>query len=128
MLSLKSVGTMLCAGSLAIMSAREAKTLTITGTVGATGKYLLTGGPVNTSANTVLKISFETTTAGDKLSLCAGTTADFVAGHCGTTLNGSGGPGFRFLTVVDAASLNGKQIYVIRNVDFAPASFSVTIE
>ena len=91
-------------------------------------KYLLTGSVVNVSTNTVLKISFETLTAGDNLSLCAGTDADFTAGHCPTRLNISGGPGFTFLTIVDAASLNGKQLYVIRNVGINAASFRVTIE
>jgi hypothetical protein len=45
-----------------------------------------------------------------------------------TQLNNSGGPGFRFLTIVDAASLNGKQLYIIREVGINPASFSFAIE
>jgi hypothetical protein len=38
------------------------------------------------------------------------------------------GPGFRFLTIVDGASLNGKQLYIIPTVGVNPASFSFTIE
>lgn len=112
---------------LAAAGARNAQALTITGTVEAQ-KYLLSGSAVNVSANAVFKISFETTTPGDNLELCAGSTADFVAGTCPTRLNDSGGPGFRFLTIVDAASLNGKFLYVIRAVGINPASFSFTIE
>jgi hypothetical protein len=127
-LSRKSFAT-ICAAVLIFASAGRAYALTITGTL-STGmdKYLLTGSVVNVSTNTVLKISFETLTAGDNLSLCAGTDADFTAGHCPTRLNISGGPGFTFLTIVDAASLNGKQLYVIRNVGINAASFRVTIE
>jgi hypothetical protein len=100
---------------------------TITGTVGSE-KYLLTGSAVNVTTNAVLKISFETTTAGENLALCAGSIADFAAGRCATQLNDSGGPGFRFLTIVDTASLNGKHLYIIRTVGVNPASFSFTIE
>ena len=107
--------------------ADNAHALTITGTVGF-GKYLLTGSAVNVTTNTVFKISFETLTAGENLALCAGSIADFAAGHCATQLNDSGGPGFRFLTIVDAASLNGKYLYVIREVGINPASFVFTIE
>lgn len=127
MLNRKWPCTLLCACALLLFGAREAGALTITGTVSG-GKYLVTGSTVHVTTNTVLKISFETLTSGENLSLCAGTTADFVAGNCTTQLNGSGGPGFKFLTIVDAASLNGKQLYVIRNVGLNPASFSVTIE
>jgi len=120
-----------CAALLALGGARKAEAaLTITGTVGPGpgAKYLLTGSAVNVGANTVFKMSFETITAGENLALCAGSVADFVAGHCATQLNDSGGPGFRFLTIVDAASLNGKQIYVIKEVGINPASFVFTIE
>jgi hypothetical protein len=127
MLNRKSIVTMLCAAVLVAVGARNAEALTITGTVGAQ-KYLLTGSTVNVTTNAVFKISFETTTAGENLSLCAGSIADFSAGRCTTQLNDSGGPGFRFLTIVDAASLNGKQLYIIRNVGINPASFSFTIE
>jgi len=128
MLNAKSFATMVCAAALVFAGARNAQALTITGTVG-TGKYLLTGSAVNVgSTNAVLKISFETTTAGENLELCAGTSADFAAGACPIRLNDSGGPGFRFLTIVDAASLNGKQLYIIRAVGVNPASFTITIE
>jgi hypothetical protein len=40
----------------------------------------------------------------------------------------SGGPGFRFLTIIDAAVLDGKQLYILREVGINPATFSVTIE
>ena len=116
-----------CAAVLALVGASKAEALTITGTVGGP-KYLLTGSAVNVTANIVLKISFETTSPGENLALCAGSIADFAAGHCATQLNDSGGPGFRFLTIVDAASLNGKHLYIIREVGSTPASFYFTIE
>ena len=127
MLNRRSLAAMVCAAALMLAGARNAQALTITGTVGG-GKYLLTGIAINVTANAVLKISFETTTAGENLSLCAGSIADFAAGRCGIQLNDSGGPGFRFLAIVDAASLNGKQLYIIRNVGTNPATFSFTIE
>jgi len=113
-----------CASVLALASKAEA--LSISGTVGS--KYLLTGSAVNVSANAVFKISFETTSPGDNLALCAGSGADFAAGRCATQLNDSGGPGFRFLTIVDAASLNGKHLYILREVGSTPTSFFFTIE
>ena len=116
-----------CAAILALVGANKAEALSISGTVGST-KYLLTGSAVNVSANAVLKISFETTTPGDNLALCAGSIADFVAGRCATQLNDSGGPGFRFLTIVDAASLNGKHLYILKEVGNTPTSFFFTIE
>jgi hypothetical protein len=112
-----------------LSTARNAMALTtITGTVGSAGKYLLTGAAVNVTANAVLKITFETTTGGVNLALCAGSGSDFVAGSCPIRLNDSGGPGFTFLTIVDSASLNGKLIYVIREVGINAASFKLTIE
>lgn len=54
--------------------------ITITGTVGNSGKYLVTGIPVDTKTHTVLKIAFENNTGGTNLALCAGTDADFAAG------------------------------------------------
>ena|SRR5215831_4499629 len=122
--------TAVCAAALVCAIAVNAHALTITGTVGpgAGAKYLLTGSAVNVSTNAVFKISFETLTSGENLALCAGTVADFSAGKCATQLNDSGGPGFRFLTIVDAASLNGKQLFVIKEVGINPASFSFTIE
>jgi hypothetical protein len=101
---------------------------TITGTVEAAGKYLLTGAPVTTTTATVLKLSFENTTPGTNLELCAGTGADFIAGTCPTRLSDSGGPGFVFLTIVDTPAISGKIIYVIRVVGTAAATFRLTIE
>jgi hypothetical protein len=115
-----------CVAALALAGPSKGEALTITGNVGT--KYLLTGSAVNVTANAVLKISFETTSPGDNLALCAGSASDFAAGRCATQLNDSGGPGFRFLTIVDAASLNGKHLYIIREVGINPASFSFTIE
>src|SRR5579864_921669 len=113
MLNKKSFATLVCAAALVSAGARNAQAMTITGTVGS-GKYLLTGSAVNVSTNAVLKMSFETTTSGENLELCAGSISDFAAGICTTRLSDSGAPGFRFLTIVDAASLNGKQLYIIR--------------
>jgi hypothetical protein len=127
-LSRRSLAMATCIAALAFAGETKAYgATTITGTL-ASSKYMLTGSPVSVTTNAVLKISFETTTAGENLSLCAGTNADFAAGHCATQLNDSGGPGFMFLTIIDAASLNGKQLYVIRNVGVNPASFRFTIE
>lgn len=115
--------------ALLFAGAQNARALTtITGTVSSTGKYLLTGNPVTVTTNAVLKITFETTTGGDNLELCAGSGEDFITGRCPTRLSDSGGPGFVFLTLVDAASLNGKIIYVIRAVGIGNASFRFTIE
>ena len=38
--------------------------ITITGTVGSSGKYLVTGLPVDTTANADLKMAFENNTSG----------------------------------------------------------------
>lgn len=128
MLNRKSLATIVCAAVLMFAAARNAHALTvITGTM-SSKQYLLSGSPVNVTANVVLKITFETATPGNNLSLCTGTAAEFEAGTCGTQLNNSGGPGFTFLTIVDAASLNGKFLYVIRNVGSGAASFVFTIE
>jgi hypothetical protein len=127
LLNRKWLAPIVCAAALVFARARNAQASTITGTVGSE-KYLLPGSAVNVTTNAVLKTSFETITAGENLALCAGSIVDFAAGRCATQLNDSGGPGFRFLTIVDAASLNGKHIYVIRTVGINPASFSFTIE
>lgn len=128
MLNRKSLAVVACAAAFVVAGARDAQALTtITGTVGGTA-YLLTGSPVNVTANVVLKMTFETTTSGANLELCAGGGADLAAGRCATRLSDSGGPGFTFLTMVDAASLNGKILYVIKAVGVDPASFRFTIE
>lgn len=102
--------------------------VTITGTVGTTGKYLVTGMPVNSQAHVPLKITFENNTGGTNLALWAGTDADFAAGNKGTRLSDSGGPGFRFLTIVDAVTLNSKLLYVQREVGSANSQFTINIE
>ena len=38
--------------------------ITITGTVGSSGKYLVTGMPVDTEAHAILRIAFENNTSG----------------------------------------------------------------
>jgi len=128
MLNRKSFATIVCAAVLLFAAARNAHALTvITGTM-TSKQYLLSASPVNVTANVVLKITFETATPGNILQLCAGTAAEFGAGTCGTLLNDSGGPGFTFLTIVDAASLSGKILYVIHAVGTGAASFVFTIE
>jgi hypothetical protein len=61
--------------------------ITINGTVGSTGKYLVTGIPVDTKTHAVLKIAFENQTSGTNLGLFAGTDADFTAGSGGLQLS-----------------------------------------
>jgi len=102
--------------------------ITITGTVGPSGKYLVTGTPVTTTAHTVLKIAFENNTAGTNLALVAGTVAQFTSGTGGTQLSDSGGPGFQFLSIVDTQSLAGQVLFVRRLVGAANAQFLLTIE
>jgi hypothetical protein len=102
--------------------------ITITGTVAPNGKYLLTGAPVNSTAEVPLKISFEDMTGGTNLTLCAGTVEDFAAGVCGMQLSGSGGPGFQFLTIIDVAKLNGMVIYVLHALGTENAKFTVVID
>jgi hypothetical protein len=100
----------------------------ITGTVGSNGKYLVSGVPVSTQANAVLKIAFENETAGTNLALFAGTPAQFNSGTGGTQLSDSGGPGFRFLTITDAHALEGMVLFVRRAVGSANAQFTLFIE
>jgi hypothetical protein len=102
--------------------------ITITGTVGSSGKYLVTGMPVDTKTHTVLKIGFENNTPGTNLALCAGTDADFAAGTIGIQLSDSGGPGFRFLTLIDTNKLSGKIIYVLRAVGTTASQFTINVE
>lgn len=102
--------------------------ITITGTVGASGKYLVSGMPVGTKTHTVLKITFENNTAGTNLALCAGSDADFNAGNAGLRLSDSGGPGFQFLTIIDTHQLSGKFLYVLRQVGTAVSQFTLTVE
>ena len=106
----------------------EALVITITGTVGTTGKYLVTGIPVDTKANAVLKIAFENNTSGTDLALFAGTNADFESGSGGMQLSDSGGPGFRFLTIIDTQQLSGKIIFLRREVGSANSQFTLMVE
>jgi hypothetical protein len=102
--------------------------ITITGTVGASGKYLVTSIPVDTTLATVLKITFENNTAGTNLALRAGTLAQFAAGTATIQLSDSGGPGFQFLTIIDTQKIANMAIYVIRLVGTAASNFTITIE
>ena len=113
---------------LAASAGSAVASTTITGTLEASGKYLVSGAPVTTTTGAVLKISFENNTAGTILELCAGNAADFGSGACPLRLSDSGGPGFVFLTIVDTPALSGKVIYVIREVGVAAATFHLTIE
>jgi hypothetical protein len=115
-------------GLFAVSTENALAATTITGTVGATGKYLVTGAPVNTSAVSVLKFSFENKTSGTNLELCAGTVAEFIAGTCAIRLSDSGGPGFVFLTITDTSQLSGKIIFVQRVVGLTASTFALTIE
>lgn len=102
--------------------------IAIKGSVGPSGKYLVTGMPVDTKTHTVLLITFENNTLGTNLSLCAGSDADFAAGTAAIRLSDSGGPGFQFLTIVDSDRLSGKIIYVLREVGTADSHFTLNIE
>jgi len=102
--------------------------LTIIGTVGSSGKFLVTGMPVASQAHTPLKITFENNTGGTNLTLFAGSVADFEKGNAGTQLSASGGPGFTFLTIIDAADLNGQILYVQREVGTGNSVFTINIE
>jgi len=123
------LGLLIVGFGLFAVSTRNAFASTaITGTVGTSGKYLVTGAPVTTTAVTVLKLSFENNTPGTNLELCAGTSADFAAGTCSLRLSDSGGPGFVFLTITDTSQLSGKFIFVQRAVGIASATFTLTVE
>jgi hypothetical protein len=115
-------------GFLLLATPRVQAAVTITGTVGSSGAYLVSGSPVNYGTHAVLKITFEDQTSGTNLALCAGTAADFTAQKCTIRLSDSGGPGFNFLTIVDAATLNGMAVYVLRDVGSANAKFTLSVE
>jgi hypothetical protein len=101
----------------------------ITGTVGSSGKQLVTSMPVASQAHIPLKITFESNTGGGtSLTLWAGSVADFEKGNAGTALSGSGGPGFTFLTIIDAADLNGQMLYVQREAGSGNSLFTINIE
>ena len=105
---------------------QSARALTITGTSGAS--YLVSGSPFASVGPGVLRISFVNNTSGTNLVLCAGTDAQFASGTCGIRLSDSGGPGFQFLTVIDVAKLEGKNLYVLRAVGTEPSKFTIVIE
>lgn len=90
--------------------------------------YLISGMPGIVSGDAVLRILFETRTPGTNVELCAGTADDFAQGECPIPLSDSGGPGFRFLTVIDASVLAGKILYAIREVGSEPAQFALMID
>jgi hypothetical protein len=100
--------------------------VTITGV--ASPRYLISSTPVMSDGDAVLKMTFENKTPGTNVSLCLGTMDDFAQGKCAMHLSGSGGPGFRFLTIIDAKELSGKVLYAIRAVGTAPAQFVLTVE
>jgi hypothetical protein len=102
--------------------------ITVTGIVGSSGKYLVTGASVDVQIHSVLKIAFENKTSGTNLGLFVGTDADFASGTGGTQLSGSGGPGFQFLTITDTHKLSGKIMFVRREVGTADSQFSLTVE
>jgi hypothetical protein len=102
--------------------------INITGTVGSSGKYLVSGIPTESHATIPLKIVFENRTAGTNLGLFAGTAADFESSSGGTELVDSGGPGFQFLSIIDAVQLKGKVLFVRREVGNVEAQFSLSIE
>ena len=84
--------------------------------------------PVASQAHTPLKITFENNTGGTNLALWAGSVADFEKGNAGTLLASSGGPGFIFLTIVDAADLNGQVLYVQREVGTGNSRFTINVD
>jgi len=102
--------------------------ITVTGTVGSSGKYLVTGIPIATQTHTVLKFTFENKTAGTNLALYAGTTGDFTLGSGGTQLSDSGGPGFVFLTIIDTHQLSNQVLFVRREVGTADSQFTLTVD
>ena len=102
--------------------------ITITGTVGSSGKYLVTGIPIETQTHTVVKMVFENRTSGTNLGLFAGTDADFTSGSGGLELSDSGGPGFQFLTIIDTHKLSGQIIFVRREVGTADSQFALSID
>ena len=89
-------------GLLGILSHNANAAVQITGTVGTSGKFLITGVPVPGPAPAVIKLVFGNLTSGTNLELCAGSSAEFSSGTCAITLSSSGGPGFNFLTIVES--------------------------
>ena len=125
---IKTVAGAAVLGLLALAAPCAQAAVSLTDTVGGSGKFLVTGTAVGATAPGRIKFVFSNLTAGTNLVLCAGTGADFAAGNCAVLLSGSGGPGFSFLTIVEAASLNGKILFVKRAVGTAAAKFSLIVE
>ena len=100
----------------------------ITGTVGSSGKQPVTSMLVASQAQIPLKIKFESNTEGTGLTLLAGSVADFEMGNAGTAISGSGGPGFTFLTIIDAADLNGQMLWVQGDAGTGNSLFTIEIE
>jgi len=115
-------------GLFAVPLQSASAAVTVTDTVGASGKFLLTGMTVNATSPGSIKFVFSNLTAGTNLQLCAGSSADFGAGTCAMELSSSGGPGFNFLTICERTQLNGKFLFVKRAVGGANAQFSLTVE
>lgn len=113
-------------GILGAAGTDAAAAVVISGTVGASGMYLVTGLPVQGAAPAMIKFTFENRTAGTHLQLCAGDGSDFSG--CTMILANSSGPGFRFLTIVDMPTLSGKVLYVRRGSGTAPSTFVLTVE
>jgi hypothetical protein len=111
-----------------MVAATEGAMVKITGTVGASGKYLVTSIPVDSKVNAVLKIVFENNTGGTNLALIAGSAAEFEAGTGGKQISDSGGPGFMFLTIIDVHQLEGKHLWVKREVGTGASQFTLTID
>ncbi len=116
-----------CLVLVTLTGASHLQALTLTGTV-TTAKILVTNQPANVSTNAVLKILLETTTSGEYLELCSGTLVQYESGLCGAQLSTSKGSEFMFMAIVDAASLNGKYLYILRPTGNVPISFRVTVE
>jgi hypothetical protein len=83
--------------------------------------------PVHSSVQAVLKLTFENNTSGSNLALVVGTAEDFEQ-RAATDISGSGGPGFRFLTILDTGQLDGKHLYVRGDVGSADSQFTLTLD
>lgn len=113
-------------GILGAASTEAAAALVISGTVGASGIYVVTGLDVQGTAPALIKFMFENRTAGTTLQLCAGDGSDFSG--CTMILASSREPGRRFLTIVDLPTLSGKVLYVRRPSGTATSTFVLTVE
>jgi hypothetical protein len=55
-------------------------------------------------------------------------TGTVGAGTCALQLSDSGGPGFQFLTIIDAHKLSDKVLYVLRAVGSADSEFALSLD